>query len=206
MAEDKMNNSDISRRAFLLGSVAATVSMLLASCGSSDQPGAEDLDAVTLSATRLPTWVARKADPSDDGTELSTPEVILPVDAWHSAVVPGTVLATLVASGQVPDPYFGLNNKQITDLHEGVDEYVYWFVSDFRLDSADWANAESVWLRFRGINYSAKVYLNGTELTPDDALTGMFLRHELNITKAIRRGANNRLAVLVTPPQPAGHP
>ena len=30
---------------------------------------------------------------------------------WMPAVVPGTVLSTLVKNGLVPDPYYGLNNK-----------------------------------------------------------------------------------------------
>ena len=32
---------------------------------------------------------------------------------WHNAVVPGTVLGSLVGDGTVKDPYFGINMKQI---------------------------------------------------------------------------------------------
>ena len=34
---------------------------------------------------------------------------------WHRAVVPGTVLTSLVADGTYPDPLYGLNNLAIPD-------------------------------------------------------------------------------------------
>ena len=36
-------------------------------------------------------------------------------DEWYNAVVPGTVLTTLVQQGVYPDPKFGLNNLAIPD-------------------------------------------------------------------------------------------
>ena len=41
-----------------------------------------------------------------------------PGEGWLPAVVPGTVLTSLLANGRIPDPYFGLNNKKIPDVGE----------------------------------------------------------------------------------------
>ena len=52
------------------------------------------------------------------------------------AVVPGTVLNSLVYNKVYPEPYYGLNNKLtsnvIPDLSvAGRDFYTYWFRTDF---------------------------------------------------------------------------
>ncbi len=48
---------------------------------------------------------------SADGSQLSKPE--FDATSWYSAVVPGTVLTTLIARGVYPDPTYGLNNMAI---------------------------------------------------------------------------------------------
>ena len=56
-------------------------------------------------------------------------------------------------------------------------------------------------LNFRGINYSAEVYLNGhKEVLPK----GMFQRHTLDITEVLHPNVTNLLAVLVHPPDHPG--
>ena len=61
------------------------------------------------------------------------------------------------------------------------------------------------WLRFCGINYTATDWLNGLRLT-SLPLTGMFLRHEIDVTDYLKPGTNNRLVLLVEPPRPPGNP
>lgn len=56
-------------------------------------------------------------------------------------------------------------------------------------------------LNFRGINYSADVYLNGHEMVLPK---GMFRRHSLDVTNIIHSDSSNLLAVLVHPPDHPG--
>jgi len=57
-------------------------------------------------------WVAKKADEvALTGDGIST--ALYDASSWMEAIVPGTVLATLVANGIYPDPYFGMNNQDI---------------------------------------------------------------------------------------------
>ncbi|RYE04875.1 MAG: glycosyl hydrolase, partial [Sphingobacteriaceae bacterium] len=79
----------------------------------------------------------------------------------------------------------------------------YWFVKDF--EEAAPANGHQVYLNFRGINYSAEIYLNGKKVNPKTHV-GMFLRESYNITSLLNKNGKNRLAVLVYPPDPVGNP
>lgn len=48
---------------------------------------------------------------------------------WYNAVVPGTVLTTLVDAGVYPDPYYGLNNMAIP---ESLCRTEWWYRDPFR--------------------------------------------------------------------------
>ena len=53
-----------------------------------------------------------------------------------------------------------MNNEQIPDIYNtGRDYYTYWFVKNFKEEQPE--NGNQVWLKFRGINYSCRIYLNG---------------------------------------------
>jgi mannosylglycoprotein endo-beta-mannosidase len=122
---------------------------------------------------------------------------------WNPAVVPGTVLTTMVANKQVPDPFYGMNNQLIPDIfNTGRGYYTYWFVNDFQEMPSP--NGQ-VWLHLRGVNYSCNVYLNGHKMN-DAPHKGMFLRQVYNITAYLNKDGNNRLAIIVYPPDPVGNP
>ncbi len=133
--------------------------------------------------------------------ELSMPGAKVP--GGMPAVVPGTILTTLIANGKVPDPFYGMNNKQIPDVSvTGWENYSYYYICDFKeTASVD----EHVFLTFRGLNYYSQVYLNGYKLN-DSVLSGMYLRHTFDITQQLSKHGNNRLAVYVAPPVPHGIP
>ncbi|MCW0481418.1 glycoside hydrolase family 2 protein [Gaoshiqia sediminis] len=135
------------------------------------------------------------------GEKVSQPGFSL--SKWKPAVVPGTVLTTLLENKEVPDPFYGMNNEKIQDIYEtGRDHYTYWFVNDFRKKAA---SGEQVWLHFRGVNYSCDVFLNGKKVN-DEWHYGMFLRQVYNITELLAADGNNRLAVVVYPVDPVGNP
>lgn len=118
------------------------------------------------------------------------------------AVVPGTILGTLLYNHKVPNPFYGMNNEQIPDLNDaGWKIYTFWYLKDFDEKPVD---GEHVFLQFRGVNYTFEVYLNGYKVNQDTA-QGMFLRHSYEITQMLRPDGRNRLAVLVYPPREPGN-
>jgi len=147
-------------------------------------------------------WKAKKAiEVLVDGTVITGKN--FQFYDWMDAVVPGTVLTTLMQNKKVPDPFFGMNNELIPDIHyAGAEYYTYWFYNQFNLSEIK--KNEQVWLKFRGINYSADIFLNGKKINPDTH-QGMFLREKYPVTSYLEKGINN-LAVLVYPPDPAGAP
>ena len=119
---------------------------------------------------------------------------------WMPAVVPGTVLNSLVYNKVYPEPYYGLNNKLesglIPDLyHAGRDFYTYWFRTEFNLNKADYTD-KKIWMQVDGINYRAEIWLNGTMV---GNIAGMFLQSQINITDYVSFDKKNILAVKVYP-------
>ncbi|WP_183559229.1 glycoside hydrolase family 2 protein [Mucilaginibacter sp. SP1R1] len=138
----------------------------------------------------------------DNGTDVS--RSTYSTTAWMPAVVPGTVLTSLIADKKMPDPFYGMNNEQIPDIYRtGKDYYTYWFAKDFKETQPQ--NGGQVYLNFRGVNYSCDVFLNGHKLNAT-LHSGMFLRQTYNITKWIAKDGNNRVAVIVHPPEQVGNP
>lgn len=118
---------------------------------------------------------------------------------WMPAVVPGTVLRSLVYNKVYPEPYDGLNNKLeekiIPDIaHTGRDFYTYWFRTEFELPQS--YEGKIVWLNVEGINYRAEVWVNGHMV---GNMAGMFRPATLDITDFARIGQKNALAIKVYP-------
>ncbi|CAD5181350.1 unnamed protein product [Musa acuminata subsp. malaccensis] len=157
---------------------------------------------VGMGKTKLDSgWLAaRSSEVAATGVQLTTTQPPTgPSAPWMEAVVPGTVLGTLLKNNLVPDPFYGLNNEAIIDIaNSGREYYTFWFFTTFECKKT--AN-QHVHLNFRAINYSAEVYLNGhKEILPK----GMFRRHSLNITDILTPSGINMLAVLVHPPDHPG--
>jgi len=148
-------------------------------------------------------WKCRNiADVKEDGAVISQPD--FSTGTWMPAMVPGTVLTTLLENGKVPDPFYGTNNEKIPDIYGvGKERYTYWFTKDFIESYPE--KSEQVWLHFRGVNYGCDVFLNGKKLN-DDIHKGMFLRQSYNISKLLNKNGKNRLAVIVYPPDEVGDP
>lgn len=54
---------------------------------------------------------------------------------WIDAVVPGTILTSLLANDIIQDPYFDMNNEYILDIFDSqVDYYTYWYYLEFTLN------------------------------------------------------------------------
>ena len=118
--------------------------------------------------------------------------------AWYNAVVPGTILTSLVKQGVCPDPYFGLNNLHIPDSLCRED---WWYRTSFAIP-ADHQNDLS-FLNFEGINYAAEIWLNGKMI---GKIKGAFKQGVFNISGDINKKGINILAVHILPPPDPGIP
>ena len=147
-------------------------------------------------------WKAKRSlDVLADGTEITSAGY--KPEGWLEAVVPGTILTTLLRNNLVPDPFFGMNNNLIPDVYDaGREYYTYWFYTEFDLPQA--TEGQEVWLNFRGINYFADVFLNGHRVNTNTH-KGMYLREKYRITPYLNKTGINRLAVWVAPPDPVGN-
>jgi hypothetical protein len=146
----------------------------------------------TLGSWRLSPSLAVDAP----GDRISLPD--FDDSRWYQAIVPGTVLTTLIARGVYPDPDYGLNNLAIPDSLSRQD---YWYRSAFELplDVRD----KALQLTFKGINYAAEVWVNGTRI---GAIKGAFIRGIFDVTGLLRAGQRNVVAVKVSPPPHPGIP
>jgi mannosylglycoprotein endo-beta-mannosidase len=147
-------------------------------------------------------WKAKRAtDIITDGSIITGSE--FKMDGWIDAVVPGTILTTLLHNNQIPDPFFGMNNNLIPDVYDtGRDYYTYWFYNEFQ--TPELKDGQEVWLNFRGINYFADIFLNGKRININTH-QGMYLREKYLITPFLNKEKINRLAVWVAPPDPVGN-
>lgn len=148
-------------------------------------------------------WIMQQAKKvTAGGTKVSAADYH--PKGWLRAIVPGTILNSLVANGVYPEPYFGLNNfserKLIPDITEaGPEFYTYWLRTEFFLPR-NFARRR-VMLQLDGINYRAEIWLNGSRV---GELIGMFQRGFFDITDHVKRTGSNILAVLVRPPDVPG--
>lgn len=147
-------------------------------------------------------WVAARAsEVGPTGEQLSTSHFpSSTTKGWMQAEVPGTVLATLLKNKQIPDPFYGMENENIPDIADaGREHYTFWFCTSFQTPTGKFS---SVHLKFRAINYSAEVYVNGQQSRLPG---GMFMRHSVDISSCVKApGGQNLLAVIVHPPDHPG--
>jgi Glycosyl hydrolase 2 galactose-binding domain-like/Exo-beta-D-glucosaminidase Ig-fold domain/Glycosyl hydrolases family 2/NedA-like, galactose-binding domain len=124
----------------------------------------------------------------------STPEEISSAHydnpGWLPAVVPGTVLASYLTAGAIPDPFFGDQQSQVSE--EFFTHNDFWYRNSFHI--SDECHGRRLWLVFEGINWKADVYLNGTKL---GSIAGAFIRTRFDITHAAIVGGVNCVAVLI---------
>jgi exo-1,4-beta-D-glucosaminidase len=109
--------------------------------------------------------------------------------------MPATVLEILQEDGVYTDLYIGKN------LLEKVPQDLYrqdwWYRTTFTAP----AGSSAYTLEFPGINYRAEIWLNGKKIADNKQVAGMYAAHQFDVTRSIRAGAPNGLAVKVTPEQ-----
>ncbi|MFD5074293.1 discoidin domain-containing protein [Streptomyces sp. NPDC058371] len=134
-----------------------------------------------------------------EGAQLSRPDV--DTSRWLPATVPGTVLASLVDQGHLPDPVAGLNNLHIP---EALSRHSWWYRRGFALPRGLRTGAgRHVWLEFDGVNHTAEIWLNGQKV---GGLTYPFARSSHDVTKVLTSSGEQALAVRITPMPFPGSP
>jgi len=132
---------------------------------------------------------------------------------WHPAVVPGTIVGSLVADKTLPDNNYGENLKsfpggfndnkhQAANLDMPADSPFrcsYWFRTEFA-EPASYAN-RLVWLHFLGINYRANIWLNGKQIANRDDVAGAYRAYEFHIGELLNKTGKNALAVEIFAPE-----
>jgi len=129
----------------------------------------------------------RASQVTAEGLELSDPAYA--DQTWLPATVPGTVLASYLNAGAVADPDFGDQQNLISDAFFYSD---FWYRNTFRPPPL--LAGERQWLCFDGVNWKAEVFLNGQRL---GRIEGAFARERFDVTRLLRPGQANALAVRV---------
>ncbi|MBP0458926.1 discoidin domain-containing protein [Streptomyces montanisoli] len=133
------------------------------------------------------------------GAELSKPSV--DTRAWLPATVPGTVLASLVEQGHLPDPVAGLNNLHVP---EALSRHSWWYRREFTLPHGlRTGSGRHVWLEFDGVNHTADIWLNGRQVGD---MTYPFARSAHDVTALLAAHGEQALAVKVSPMPFPGSP
>jgi len=133
-------------------------------------------------------WKVQRASLVDvDGATLS--KTGFRDDEWLVATVPGTVLASYLNAGALPDPNYGENQLMISDSFFYAD---FWYRNEFLFPTP--MAGQHVWLNFDGINWKAEAFLNGERI---GHIEGGFLRGRFDVTNRVLVGQKNALAVRV---------
>ncbi|MCX7048871.1 MAG: glycoside hydrolase family 2 protein [Candidatus Sumerlaeota bacterium] len=103
-------------------------------------------------------------------------------DQWLTGTVPGCVHTDLLALGQIPDPFIGVNELKVQWIED--QDWIYrktFDVSDGLLA------CKEIDLVCEGLDTLTQITLNGQ---PVGATNNMFRRWVYNVTKALRKGSN----------------
>jgi exo-1,4-beta-D-glucosaminidase len=150
--------------------------------------------------------IASACKANADGDKISMPG--FPVDGWLKASVPTTVLAAQVAAGIFPDPYFGLNLRQIPGTTYPIGKLFanlpmdpdspyrcgWWYRTEFEAPAKTEKDGK-VWLHFGGINYRADIWVNGHQVADKTAVAGAYRTYDFDVTDYLNRDNRNVLAV-----------
>ncbi len=165
--------------------------------------------STALSADVIPiveNWqVQTSKDLNVEGNTVSTSEFV-PTN-WYKTKVPNTVLAVLEDNGVYPNLYYGTNLKNVPGYQDDLWLIMpknspfrdpWWYRTEFTVP-AEWKGTECT-LHLDGINYEAEVWLNGEKIADRSEVRGMFRRFEFLVTKKLKYGDKNILALKIYPP------
>jgi len=128
------------------------------------------------------------------GEQISAPG--FKMESWYPAVVPSTVLGTLVENNIYRDIFFG---KNLENVPTAPFEVSWWYRKEFIPPMAPGLGRTR--LEFDGINYRANIWLNGKRIADASETYGPYRRFFIDITATVKRTEKNILAIEVIPPK-----
>lgn len=136
--------------------------------------------------------LASARDVAADGSVISGADYRGP--KWHDVRrMPATVLQALEDDGTYPNLYYGKN--LLNEVPQDLWKQDWWYRTTFTPP----AGHSAYQLDFPGINYRAEIWLNGHLVADAKQTVGMYVDHDLDVTRWIHPGLPNTLAVKVTP-------
>ncbi|MET7288929.1 sugar-binding domain-containing protein [Streptomyces sp. NPDC005573] len=136
--------------------------------------------------------IQSSAKVGDPAAAVSSPGY--PATGWYPAGPRSTVLAALLADGVYPDPFHSTDQQRIPRADFQVP---WWYRSDFTVDDT----GRNTRLDFSGVISAADVYVNGRQVAKAADVTGVYPRHEIDITSLVKPGTNT-VAFRVQPNEP----
>jgi exo-1,4-beta-D-glucosaminidase len=141
-----------------------------------------------------------------DGSTISS--LVYNQDGWFPTTMPSTVLATLNATGQFQDPYWGTNFEKLPGYYTGFDRAMpenspfrvpWWYRTVFKIPAE--LQGKNMWLNLHSINYKANIWLNGKLVADTSEIEGAYRLFDLDITRYTEPGKDNCLALEIFPPK-----
>lgn len=131
---------------------------------------------------------------------------------WLATSVPNTVVAAQVGAHVLPDPYFADNLRKLPGMTYPVAKNFsnlpmspdspyhcgWWYRKQFTAPAA--GKDGHYWLHFGGINYRANIWVNGQQIADTSQIAGAYRIYDLDVTRAIKPGMANAVAVEVFAP------
>ena len=109
---------------------------------------------------------------------------------WIELGEKGTVQEKLIETGELPDPFYGENEK----LFAWIEKYDWEFASEFEIDSQ--LEKEYVDIEFPSIDTYAKIYLNDSLIAKTE---NAFYLHRFEVKKYLKLGVNKLKVVFTSP-------
>src|SRR5690242_3234928 len=131
---------------------------------------------------------------------------------WHKSDIPSTVVGALVTDKTYPDPNYAMNLKSFPGMdysnkslfanqdmpEDSPFKCTWWYRTEFTAPVD--AQRREHWLNFLGINYRANIWLNGQKIADASDVAGTYRAFEFNVTKLLRSGKANALALEIFAP------
>lgn len=138
------------------------------------------------------------------------------VHGWYRVDLPATVLGALVEAGEYPDIFHGTRLRDVPGqgpLAQNFSNHPmpedspfavpWWFRREFHLDApAEGGDDDTVSLKFDGINYRARIWLNGVCIADETEVVGTYREFEIEVSEHIVRRGPNVLALEIFAPTP----
>jgi beta-mannosidase len=122
---------------------------------------------------------------------ISSPADLHGESKWVKAQVPGSVEVSLFRAGELPSPYVGMNAKK----YDWVLGKIWYYRKSFATPAA--AKGDYVFLCFDGVDYYARIWLNGHELGRHEGMHGGPM---LEVSSLLKSDGRNELVVEVRAP------